>query len=139
MYPYYPYGMGGYPRPQGQGIEPPRNHQQRSAFPKKGARKLDLHTAVTSTQNIISTLSEAIPLYTQMKPMIESGGKIFRAVGDSVKKKFFSPASAKTSTKQVIEPEIVTPKQETKKETPKETTEPEWKEQTTPSSPLFYS
>ncbi len=93
------------------------------------APKFTLSKFLSGTQEVISTISTAIPLYTQVKPLF-AGAK---GLTKGLTSKLFRSRS--TESKEVItNPEIITPK-ETKKKAPK--TEYTYEEENSPNKPFF--
>ncbi len=93
------------------------------------APKFTLSKFLNGTQEVISTISTAIPLYTQVKPLF-AGAK---GLTKGLTSKLFRSRS--TEAKEVItNPEIITPK-EAKKKAPK--TEYTYEEENSPNKPFF--
>lgn len=88
---------------------------------------------LSGTENVIATVNQVIPIYQQVKPLWDNSKGIRSAI-----KKFFPFSKTSKSTtkesKEVIEdPEIITPKKETKKAPIHE----EEQEQNEPNQPFF--
>ncbi|MCH5171659.1 MAG: hypothetical protein J1F31_02355 [Erysipelotrichales bacterium] len=91
------------------------------------ASKFTFSKFLNGTQQVIETVSSAIPLYTQVKPLFSG----MRGVGKSIKDSIFSKKS--TKNEYIANPEIITPKKSMKKT---ETTD-EIHEEDSPNRPFF--
>lgn len=116
----------------------PKGGLLKGLFPSLGSAsslgtKGMISKVLSGTENVIATVNQVIPIYQQVKPLWDNS----KGVRSALKKFFpFSKTSKSTTkeNKEVIEnPEIITPKKETKKTPVHE----EEKEQNEPNQPFF--
>ncbi len=124
---YNPNYMGNYQRGYNP-INTPLNRIPPIKPPTRTATsKLTFSKFLNGTQQVIETVSSAIPLYTQVKPLFSG----IRSVGKSITGKIFNKSSGKKEY--IANPEIITPKKSVKKEEKYE----EYNEETSPNRPFF--
>ncbi len=111
--PIYPQVMPNY-----RGIQNPFNIPRGNPFSPTAkiaaaatkANKLDLNKIITSTQKGINTINQIIPIYQQVKPIVENTKDFTKVI-----KRAFVHKKHETKIvepKEKIEPEIVNPRQE---------------------------
>lgn len=112
-------------------INPPKSKTPFKTPARVGIPKFTFSKFLTGTQEVISTISTAIPLYTQVKPLLSGA----RGLTKGLANKFFH--SQKNSSKEVISnPEIITPKEEKKNHTT-HTYSYDFQEENKPNKPFF--
>lgn len=95
--------MGGFNHP----INTPINHIPIKPPLRAATSKLTLSKFLSGTQQVIDTVNTAIPLYTQVKPLISGVGSVTK----SLKDKFLNSSKKVVSKNEYIaNPEIITPK-----------------------------
>lgn len=93
--------------------------------------KLTFSKFLNGTQEVISTVATAIPLYTQVKPLF--GG--LKGITKGITSKLFKTNNKKVETEIIDNPEIITPNEKKNKSEPNSTHE--FKEQNSPNRPFF--
>lgn len=107
----------------------------KSLFPAiKAGSKGTLSKVLTGTENVIATINQAIPIYQQVKPLWENTKGIRKALKKVVPFSF-TRSSNKENKEVITDPEIITPKKETKEE--KKTSYDTYEEQNEPNQPFF--
>ncbi|MCH5180916.1 MAG: hypothetical protein J1F32_06860 [Erysipelotrichales bacterium] len=94
---------------------------------RAAAPKFTFSKFLNGTQQVIETVSSAIPLYTQVKPLFSG----MHGVTKSIKNSLFSKKS--TKKEYIDNPEIITPKKSMKKDDIHE----DLHEETGPNRPFF--
>lgn len=120
--PYYNRQFNGFNNP----IRTPTNKNPIINTPKRSATKFTLSKFLSGSQEVIATISTAIPLYTQVKPLLSGAKNVTKSLTSSLFKKKETVAKHEV----IDNPEIITPK----KEKPKQE---QFEEQTQPNRPFF--
>ncbi len=101
---------------------------------KLGGGKMSLSGILTGAQKTIGTVNQIIPLYNQIKPMVQNSKVLLNVAkgikGDGSSKGLFGLKKRNRSYYPTTEEKIIDVKQEEKKETKKENTN-------SPSKPYF--
>lgn len=92
--------------------------------------KMTFSKFLNGTQEVIETVTTAIPLYTQVRPLF-SGAK---GIGKSVKNVLFRSSKSK---EYISNPEIISPKETINKKPSQKTFSETFKEENTPNRPFF--
>ncbi len=110
----------------------PKGGLLKSLIPASGASaKGTLSKVLASTESVIATVNQVIPIYQQVKPLWDNSKGLRTAIKKILP--FKSRSSSQTRASEVIEdPEVITPKNETK-----ETKKDEYVEENEPGKPFF--
>ena len=126
-YPYNQFNDRTFNRP----VNTPRSKMPIKVPKRSIAPKFTFSKFLNGTQEVISTVATAIPLYTQVKPLF--GG--LKGVTKGITSKLFKSNNKKVETEIIDNPEIITPNKKKNKEESNRTTE--FKEQNSPNRPFF--
>lgn len=112
-------------------INTPRSKMPIKVPTRSIAPKFTFSKFLNGTQEVISTVATAIPLYTQVKPLF--GG--LKGVTKGITSKLFRSNNKKVETEIIDNPEIITPNEKKNKQESNQTKE--FKEQNSPNRPFF--